>query len=53
MLFSKVPAHAKQDVMQYAQLMGLDLAKFEAAYTAAAAHVEADKKIGTGAEGAG
>jgi protein-disulfide isomerase len=46
MLFSRVPAHSKQDVMQYASVMGLDMAKFEAAYLAAVTHVENDKKIG-------
>jgi protein-disulfide isomerase len=46
LLFAKVPAHAKSDVMGYAKDIGLDLAKFEAAYNAAVAQVEADKKIG-------
>ncbi len=42
-LFAKSPAHSKQDVMGYAGQLGLDIAKFEAAYTAAAAQVESDK----------
>jgi protein-disulfide isomerase len=46
MLFAKAPAHSKQDVMGYATLLGLDLAKFEAAYTAAGPQVDTDKVQG-------
>jgi protein-disulfide isomerase len=47
MLFAKAPAHAKPDVMAYAKVLGLDLAKFEAAYEAAGPRVESDKKMGS------
>jgi protein-disulfide isomerase len=43
------PAHSKADVLGYAKQIGLDLAKFEADYEAAAAHVESDKAMGTAA----
>lgn len=49
MLFSKGTAHSKNDVMGYAKELGLDLAKFEAAYEAAGAQVDNDKKIGSAA----
>jgi protein-disulfide isomerase len=49
-LFARSPAHAKQDVMGYAAQLGLDVAKFEAAYTAAGAQVEQDKIQGTTAD---
>lgn len=48
-LFAKSPAHAKEDVMGYAGQLGLDIAKFDAAYTAAAAQVENDKIQGNSA----
>jgi protein-disulfide isomerase len=41
------PAHSFEDVMKYAKELGLDLVKFEADYKAAAAHVEADKAVGS------
>lgn len=50
MLFARSPAHAKQDVMGYAAQLGLDAAKFEAAYGAAAAQVEKDKFQGNAAD---
>lgn len=46
MLFAKSPAHGKQDVMGYAAQLGLDLPKFEAAYTAAGAQADTDKVQG-------
>ncbi len=46
MLFKKAPAHSKNDVMGYAKEIGLDLAKFDADYTAAAAQVETDRAQG-------
>ncbi|MBA2541930.1 MAG: thioredoxin domain-containing protein [Deltaproteobacteria bacterium] len=49
LLFAKSPAHSKADVMGYAAQLGLDVAKFEAAYTAAAPQVEQDKVQGNGA----
>lgn len=50
LLFARAPAHAKQDVMGYAAQLGLDPAKFEASYNAAAAQVEKDKVQGNGAD---
>ena len=41
-LFQRSPAHTKEAVMGYAKELGLDLAKFEADYNAAAAQVSAD-----------
>lgn len=46
LLFAKAPAHGKQDVMGYATQLGLDLAKFEADYTAAGPQVDSDKVQG-------
>jgi len=43
LLFARSPAHGRQDVMGYASQLGLDAAKFEASYTAAAKQVESDK----------
>ncbi|MEJ7598029.1 MAG: thioredoxin domain-containing protein [Kofleriaceae bacterium] len=48
-LFAKAPLHGKEAVTSYAKDLGLDLAKFEADYTAAAGHVELDKSQGTAA----
>ena len=42
MLFQRSPQHSKDAVMGYAKELGLDAAKFEAAYNAAAAQVSAD-----------
>ena len=42
LLFERSPAHTKEAVVGYAKELGLDPAKFEAAYEAAAAHVAAD-----------
>ncbi len=50
LLFAKTPAHTKEDVMGYAAQLGLDIAKFEAAYNAAAAQVESDKAQGNAAD---
>lgn len=41
-LFEHAPAHKRNDVMKYAQKIGLDMAKFETDYEAAAAKVRAD-----------
>jgi len=49
LLFASAPAHSQADVMGYAKQLGLDVAKFEQAYTAAAAQVEMDKAQGDGA----
>ncbi|MEO8705173.1 MAG: thioredoxin domain-containing protein [Kofleriaceae bacterium] len=57
MLFAKTletqqggaPAHSKSDVLGYAKSIGLDLAKFEADYEAAATQVETDKAQGSSA----
>lgn len=49
LLFQKSPLHGKDAVISYAKELGLDLAKFEAAYTAAAAQVEQDKTQGNAA----
>lgn len=45
-LFSRSPAHKRDDVMGYARELGLDMAKFEADYNAASARVDADLKQG-------
>jgi protein-disulfide isomerase len=42
MLFQRSPAHTKEAVLGYAKELGLDVAKFEADYNAAAAQVSAD-----------
>lgn len=42
MLFARSPQHSKEHVMGYAKELGLDPAKFEAAYNAAASQVAAD-----------
>jgi protein-disulfide isomerase len=41
-LFARSPAHTRADVMAYARELGLDLAKFETDYAAAAAVVEGE-----------
>jgi len=46
LLFAKAPAHSRQDVMGYATQLGLDIAKFDAAYTAAGPQVDTDKVQG-------
>ena len=46
LLFAKSPQHNKEAVMGYAKDLGLDLAKFEADYTAAAPQVENDRAQG-------
>lgn len=47
LLFARSPQHSKDDVMGYAKELGLDLAKFEAAYNAAAGQVAADMDLGS------
>jgi len=49
MLFAKAPLHGKDAVMVYAKELGLDVAKFDADYTAAAGQVELDKAQGKAA----
>jgi protein-disulfide isomerase len=46
MLYSKSPAHKRDDVLGYARELGLDMAKFEADYAAAASRVDADVQQG-------
>ena len=46
MLFARAPNHNHDAVTGYAKELGLDLEKFEAAYTAAAAQVDADHAQG-------
>jgi protein-disulfide isomerase len=46
MLFQMQGAHKKDDLFGYAKKIGLDMAKFEADFAAAAPQVEADKKEG-------
>ena len=46
LLFAKAPLHGKEAVTMYAKELGLDLAKFEADYTAAAGQVDLDKAQG-------
>lgn len=48
-LFAKAPTHNKEAVLGYAKELGLDMAKFEADYTAAAAQVETDRTQGEAA----
>ncbi|MEZ4360370.1 MAG: thioredoxin domain-containing protein [Kofleriaceae bacterium] len=45
-LFLKSPAHKREDVLKYAGALGLDLARFEADYDAADAHVDSDIRQG-------
>jgi protein-disulfide isomerase len=45
-LYAKAPAHKRDDVIGYAKELGLDVAKFQADYDAAAARVEADMSQG-------
>jgi protein-disulfide isomerase len=49
LLFAKSPQHNKEAVLGYAKELGLDLAKFDADYAAAAAQVENDRAQGEGA----
>jgi len=49
LLFQKAPMHARDAVMGYAKELGLDVAKFEADYNAAAAQVEKDRAQGEAA----
>lgn len=49
LLFQKAPQHGKDAVMGYAKELGLDVAKFEADYNAAAAQVENDRAQGEAA----
>ncbi len=49
LLFSKAPQHDHEHVTQYAKQLGLDMTKFEAAYSAALPQVEADLKQGESA----
>ncbi len=49
MLFDKTPMHDHEHVTEYAKELGLDMAKFEAAYAAEAGHVESDVKQGESA----
>ena len=46
LLFQNPQAHKKDDLVKYAQQIGLDMKKFESDFTAVAAQVEADKKEG-------
>jgi protein-disulfide isomerase len=46
LLFQRAPKHDKESVMGYAKELGLDMAKFEADYNAAAAQVETDRSQG-------
>jgi protein-disulfide isomerase len=46
LLFQNPQAHKRDDLLKYAQQIGLDMKKFEADFTAAAAQVESDKKEG-------
>ena len=48
-LFAKTPLHDHEHVTGYAKDIGLDMAKFEADYTAAEAHVNTDLAQGEGA----
>lgn len=48
-LFAKTPLHDHEHVTGYAKELGLDLAKFEAAYAQEAPHVESDLKQGEAA----
>ena len=48
-LFQRSPMHNKEAVMGYAKDLGLDLAKFEADYTAAASQVDSDRAQGEAA----
>jgi thiol-disulfide isomerase/thioredoxin len=50
LLFKNPQAHKKDDLYGYAKELGLDMAKFEADYNAAAAQVESDKKEGEDAK---
>ena len=45
-LFANAPLHDHDHVTEYAKQIGLDAAKFEAAYTKEADHVQADMKQG-------
>lgn len=49
LLFAKSPAHTHDDVVGYAKQIGLDPAKFEAAYQAAGAQVASDMAQGEAA----
>jgi protein-disulfide isomerase len=46
LLFSKSPAHKREDVIGYAKQLDLDVAKFEADYNTADAQIDADLKLG-------
>lgn len=48
MLFANSPRHSHDNLTAYAASLGLDMPKFEADLTAAAAHVESDKAVGDG-----
>src|SRR5205085_1186365 len=48
LLFAQSPNHSHEDCLGYAKQIWLDLSKFEAAYQAAAARVDADQEIGRG-----
>ena len=48
MLFAKTPAHDHDSVVGYAKELGLDAAKFEVAYQAAAPQVDSDRLQGEG-----
>jgi protein-disulfide isomerase len=49
LLFARSPAHSREAVMGYAKELGLDPAKFEAAYNAAGAQVATDLAQGDAA----
>jgi protein-disulfide isomerase len=49
LLFTRAPHHDKEAVIGYAKELGLDMAKFETDYNAAAAQVESDRAQGEGA----
>lgn len=48
-LFDKAPMHDHEHVVDYAKQIGLDMAKFEAAFASEAGHVDSDLKQGEAA----
>lgn len=46
LLYTKSPAHKRDDVLGYARELGLDMAKFEADYASVASRVDADLQQG-------
>ncbi len=53
LLFQQAPRHGKQELLGYAKQLGLDMAKFEADFAAAAKQVEAEMAEGEAAEVSG